>query len=110
VGNNLYNSHRLLSCRQKGAFGSFCVTNMVQGMPKRCKTVPIAHVRGRKRKKYVEETKVDPNHGNCTLCMRYNSIIHTDFVSDKEMVVVEQPWLNVVAGFPPALERKVYGT
>ena len=33
-----------------------------------------------------------------------------EFVSEHEMVVVEQPWLNVVATFPDALHRKVYGT
>jgi hypothetical protein len=33
-----------------------------------------------------------------------------DFISKNEMLVVEQPWLNVVASFPAAFERKVYGT
>jgi U3 small nucleolar RNA-associated protein 4 len=83
---------------------------MNQGLPKRCRTVPETQFRRKKRKRYVAETSVDPNHGNCTLCLRYNSIIHMDFVSDDEIIVVEQPWLNVVAGFPGALERKVYGT
>jgi hypothetical protein len=33
-----------------------------------------------------------------------------DFISKNEMLVVEQPWLNVVASFLAALERKVHGT
>jgi U3 small nucleolar RNA-associated protein 4 len=33
-----------------------------------------------------------------------------DFIDANEMLVVEQPWLSVVGGFPAALERKVYGT
>ena len=37
-------------------------------------------------------------------------MLFMNFVADHEMVVVEQPWLNVVATFPGALQRKVYGT
>jgi U3 small nucleolar RNA-associated protein 4 len=46
---------------------------------------------------------------NCTICLRYNSMLHMDFIANNEMLVVEQPWLDVVATFPAALERKVYG-
>ena len=83
---------------------------MNKGIPKRCRSVPEARLRGQRKKVYVAETSVDPNYGNCTLCLRYNSIIHLDYVSEDEILVVEQPWLSVVAGFPAALERKVYGT
>ena len=44
------------------------------------------------------------------MCLRYNGMLCMDFVGEHEMVVVEQPWLNVVANFPDALQRKVYGT
>jgi len=67
-------------------------------------------LRGKKRKRYTAETNIDPNYGNCTLCLRYNSMIHMDYVSEDELLVVEQPWLSVVASFPAALERRVYGT
>ena len=80
------------------------------GMPKRCKSVPEARLRGHRKKVYVAETSDDPNYGNCTLCLRYNSIIHMGYLSEDEIVVVEQPWLNVVASFPAPLERKIYGT
>ena len=36
-------------------------------------------------------------------------MLHLDFVDEREMVVVEQPWLNVVANFPEALQRRIYG-
>ena len=47
---------------------------------------------------------------NCIICLRYNSMLYMDFIEDNEMLVVEQPWLSVVASFPEALERKMYGT
>jgi len=45
-----------------------------------------------------------------TMCLRYNSMLYMDFIGEHEMVVVEQSWLNVVATFPDALQRKVYAT
>jgi len=58
----------------------------------------------------------------CTMCLRYNSMLHLDFVTSNdgdgngnedgnvEMVIVEQPWLSVVASLPEALHRRVYGS
>jgi U3 small nucleolar RNA-associated protein 4 len=37
-------------------------------------------------------------------------MLFVDFVDENEMVVVEQPWMSVVATFPQGLQRKVYGT
>lgn len=37
-------------------------------------------------------------------------MLFMDYIGDHELVIVEQPWLNVVATFPDALQRKVYGT
>jgi U3 small nucleolar RNA-associated protein 4 len=37
-------------------------------------------------------------------------MLFMDFVAEHEMVVVEQPWLTVVATFPQALQRRIYGT
>eukprot|EP00547_Thalassionema_nitzschioides_P004694 CAMPEP_0194217950 /NCGR_PEP_ID=MMETSP0156-20130528/22581_1 /TAXON_ID=33649 /ORGANISM="Thalassionema nitzschioides, Strain L26-B" /LENGTH=948 /DNA_ID=CAMNT_0038947129 /DNA_START=26 /DNA_END=2872 /DNA_ORIENTATION=- len=93
-----------------GSFGAFSIINMALAMPERCKIFPEKHLRGKKRKLDKEEGAVDPNNPNCTICMRYNSIIHNDFISDEEMVIVEQPWLSVFATLPGALERKVFGT
>ena len=36
--------------------------------------------------------------------------VYHQYIDANEMLVVEQPWLNVVRNFPAALERKVYGT
>ena len=57
----------------------------------------------------VRRKEHGPESRNCTICLRYNSMLYLDFMSADEMVVVEQPWLSVVAGFPEALQRRVYG-
>jgi hypothetical protein len=36
-------------------------------------------------------------------------MLYMDFIQGNEMVIVEQPWLSVVATFPDALQRRVYG-
>lgn len=91
--------------------------NMEKKLPRNCRVFPERHVRGssRKRRRTMsndnEETEVSPieDSKNCTICLRYNSMLHMDFIANNEMLVVEQPWLDVVAAFPAALERKVYG-
>lgn len=84
-------------------------------LPQYCKTVPEHHVRRwRKRKRSASEIdeQVTRNSDDVEsiICLRYNSMLHMDFIAENEMVVVEQPWLSVIATFPDALERKVYGT
>lgn len=85
--------------------------------PRECLTYPETHVRGRKRRLNIvaedsgteatdEETKVVC----CKLCLRYNSMLYLGYVESDEMLVVEQPWLSVVATFPEALQRRVYGS
>ena len=91
------------------------VVNLLEAFPKSCRIFPEIHVRGRKRKRsnsYSEShnTTLDLLSPRCTICLNYNSMLFMNFVADHEMVVVEQPWLNVVATFPGALQRKVYGT
>ena len=63
----------------------------------------------RRKRKYShgDDNKRDSN--NFTICLRYNAMLFMDFIGTNEMVVVEQPWLSVVANLPDALERKVYG-
>ena len=51
----------------------------------------------------------DPNARNCTVCLNYNSMLHLGFLTADEMIVAEQPWLRVIATFPEALQRRVYG-
>ena len=46
---------------------------------------------------------------SCTICSHYKNMLYTDFVSPKEMIVVEQPWSEIVETFPAALQRRIYG-
>jgi hypothetical protein len=52
-----------------------------------------------------------PNYGsrNCSICLQYNGMLYLNFVGQNEMVVVEQPWLEVVETLPEAIQRRVYG-
>jgi hypothetical protein len=58
----------------------------------------------------VDANETETTASKCTLCLRYNSMLGMDFIGSEEMVIVEQPWLSVVATFPAALERRVYGS
>ena len=59
----------------------------------------------------TDDNEVDENDDsrNCTVCLRYNSMLYMDFIQANEMLVVEQPWLTVMATFPEALHRRIYG-
>ena len=46
---------------------------------------------------------------SCTICSHYKNMLYTDFLGPKEMIVVEQPWLEVAETFPAALQRRIYG-
>jgi len=118
------------------SFGAFVVLNLDGQLPKHCRVVPETHVRSRRKRAREEEElsssqgktnsmifvlpeqksqnrphhfNNDANARNCTVCLNYNSMLHLDFLDGDEMVVVEQPWLRVIATFPEALQRRVYG-
>ena len=46
---------------------------------------------------------------SCTICSHYKNMLYADFLGPKEMLVVEQPWLEVAETFPAALQRRIYG-
>jgi len=107
----------------QGSFGAIVSMNTELDFPQQCRIFPETHVRsGKKRKRSTsvsqkekgsddaDENEEEAIPTTCTMCLRYNSMLYMDFVGAHEMVVVEQPWLNVVATFPDALQRKVYGT
>lgn len=83
--------------------------------------VPDTHVRRRKRQFQNDQTyhrpartqapyrKEDAKSKNCTICLHYNSMLYLNFMGPSEMIVIEQPWLQVVATFPEAVQRRVYG-
>jgi len=104
------------------SFGAFCVINLSKPLPEHCQMVPESHVRRRKKLVYRNNagaghrankmqklSKEDPNANNCIVCLHYNSMLYMDFLGPNEMMVVEQPWLQVVASFPEAVQRRVYG-
>lgn len=109
-------THRYVVVRLQGSFGAIVAINTDEEFPQQCRIFPETHVRGTKRKRsqsVTEHRDGDQPSGKsstCTMCLRYNSMLFMDFVADHELVVVEQPWLNVVATFPDALHRRVYGT
>ncbi len=47
---------------------------------------------------------------NFTICLRYSNILFQEFVSEKEMIIVEEPWMSALEEIPDALARRVYGT
>ena len=47
---------------------------------------------------------------NFKLIRRFQPLLFADFSDAGAMVVVERPWLAVMAGFPPPLYRTKYGT
>jgi len=75
--------------------------------PKCCRFVPPKPI-GDNQEQRVEKKK--KKGVACTVCIAYEDILQMDFLSDGELVVVEQPWLDVEATLPDALERHVYGT
>jgi hypothetical protein len=82
-----------------------------EAFPQKCLSFPDSHVRSRKRKRSQSDAnETETTASKCTLCLRYNSMLGMDFIGSEEMVIVEQPWLSVVATFPAALERRVYGS
>lgn len=103
----------------QGSFGAFAVIDLDKKVPRYCNIVPEHHVRRwRKRKRSLSEAGGEekpaptrhPDDVESTICLRYTSVLHMDFIADNEMVIVEQPWLSVIETFPAALERKLFGT
>jgi U3 small nucleolar RNA-associated protein 4 len=74
-------------------------------------TVEASGDHSRKRKQdEIEQQTSYRGSWNCSICLQYNGILYLNFVGQREMVVVEQPWLEVVETFPDAIQRSVYGT
>jgi U3 small nucleolar RNA-associated protein 4 len=96
----------------QGSFGAFVAMDMDKKFPTQSKVYPERHVRGKRRKRSYSESgeQIKSTETSCTVCLRYNGVLCMDFVASNEMVVVEQPWLSVVATFPDALQRRVYGS
>mmetsp|Transcript_23111 Transcript_23111/g.28355 ORF Transcript_23111/g.28355 Transcript_23111/m.28355 type:complete len:1032 (+) Transcript_23111:30-3125(+) len=46
---------------------------------------------------------------NVTICYHYNHVLHLDLVLPNKMVVVKQPWFDMLHLLPDALARNEYG-
>lgn len=105
-----------------GAHGFFCVVDLDKPVPEKALTYPPDSLRARRNifddeddlylpppvKKQKRNT-VD-NNNNFTTCLRYSNVLFQEFVSEREMVIVEEPWRSVLEELPAALSRRVYGT
>ena len=80
--------------------------DMPQGPPKKKrKRTPIeenAAIAARRRE--------PPRPPHFATIEQFSDMLYVDIISKDEMVVVEQPWEEISAHFPPALHRKIYGT
>jgi U3 small nucleolar RNA-associated protein 4 len=102
----------------QGASGAFAVYDLAVRRPTQSRWLPEQHVRGRKRRRLYSVTN-DPTgdttnkqtreETTVTVCVKYTGVLFMDYMSDHEMVLVEQPWLSVMASLPDALDRRVYG-
>ena len=94
----------------QGSFGAFALIDLAKKIPQTCRVVPERSIRWKKLADSEKKAGGRSKDSESIICLRYNSILHMDFISNNEMIVVEQPWLNVIAKFPAPLERKIYGT
>mmetsp|Transcript_27977 Transcript_27977/g.34039 ORF Transcript_27977/g.34039 Transcript_27977/m.34039 type:complete len:373 (-) Transcript_27977:455-1573(-) len=102
----------------------FLAIDLDRPIPCTCETYPPEHLRMTCRQKQTQPQQrrggarrgamtppagIMTKNNNFTICLRYNGMLFLDYMSETEMVIVQQPWLQVVDSFPDALERKIYG-
>ena len=108
-----------------GSHGYFCIVDLDQPVPERASMFPPNHLRARGLRRIKDDdgmmhnshlsrkkpksTNNDQSTNMC-VCLRYNEILFQDFISENEMVIVEEPWKSILEELPDALARKVYGT
>jgi U3 small nucleolar RNA-associated protein 4 len=105
-----------------GAHGFFCVVDLDKTVPEKSLTYPPNSLRAKRSifdnedDLYVPPSKkgkhspTESNNNNFTLCLRYSNVLFQDFVNEKEMIIVEEPWRSVLEELPASLSRRVYGT
>lgn len=86
----------------------FCPVDLDMPLPETLMYHPDDHISAKKqnRTKFEHEAK----NSNLAICLLYTGIIFMEFLSEDELVVVEQPWEDIVNSLPGALERKRYGS
>ena len=72
---------------------------------------PYASVRatGEITENHTTDADEEEQEGKSPIYLRYKGILHVDFFSNKEMVVVEELWGAVNELLPNPLKRSVYG-
>ena len=58
----------------------------------------------------VDETVETPYSRNFSVIKAYRSLVFAALLGDKEMVVIENPWVRILENLPATLSRKRYGT
>jgi U3 small nucleolar RNA-associated protein 4 len=51
----------------------------------------------------------EKRRNNFTLCLKYSGILFMDFIDEDELLIVEQPWMDILNALPDVLQRKRYG-
>jgi hypothetical protein len=79
--------------------------------------IPTTRKKRRKGDKTGEELAVvppvDDNAPSCrnfSVIKAYRSLVFAALLGDKEMVVVENPWVRILENLPATLSRKRFGT
>ena len=107
-----------------GSHGYFCIVDLDQPVPERASMFPPNHLRARGLQRikdddgmlhinYLSRKKpksTTDQRTNMCVCLLYNEILFQDFISENEMVIVEEPWKSILEELPDALAQNVYGT
>jgi len=101
-----------------GAQNWFCTIDLDSPIPVHSQFSPADHLSALVRKAENEQRKQSRRHKgrkmpdlrNLTISLHFTGIIFMDFLSKDELVVVEQPWVDILNSLPDALERKRYGS
>ena len=92
-------------------------------MPKKSDTFPSNHLRAKRAASAMDKDMhcrsprqsegdggKDAGAKNFTICLRYREILFQDFISEDEIVIIEEPRTSILEELPDPLARRVYGT
>lgn len=64
----------------------------------------------RKRQRKATQDEVAEGEGSMVINHRYRSLVHVELVAEKELLLVENPWIKILNSLPGTLDRPRYGT
>jgi len=105
----------------------FCAINLKDQIPTRSKPFPSDHLKARpwkhkikrhqriknkptRKRKKRNDDEVEIWNDNYKICLQYTRIIFMDFISKDEMLVVEQPWSEIMDQLTNPVIRHRYGS